>query len=113
MSLEKKIEFVRLAYFGTVDFLENGSQSLELIDKAIGEFTLNRHLDGSVSVWFLRSDGGCTGRYEIGSDVRETARKWLSAVISTIGYPESAKFREMVEVELNSNPDDFCLTMSN
>ena len=112
MKFEKQVEFARSAYFGTVSFLENDFQSFELKDKNIGEFTLKRHPEGNVSVWFLRSDGGCTGRYEIGSDVRETARKWLLSVINTIGYPNSKEFRDLVESELNTDPNDFCLTMS-
>lgn len=112
MTLQKKVEFVRLAYFGTVDFLERQSQNFELRDKDVGEFTLTRHPDNKVSVWFMRGDGGYCGRYGVDGDARTTARHWLKAVINSIGYPKSQELREAVEAELNADPDDFCLTMS-
>ena len=108
----KELDFVRLVYLGTVDFLEKESQHFELRDKGIGEYTLDRHENNSVSVWFMRSDGGCCGRYEIKSDARTTARKWIEAVINTIGYPRSKELRDAFEAEINSSPEDFCLTMS-
>lgn len=112
MSLRKKVDFVRSAYFGAVSFIESGSQNFELRDKEVGEFTLNRHPDNQVSVWFMRSDGGCCGRYGIDGDARTTALHWLKAVINSIGYPKAQELREAVETELNTDHDDFCLTMS-
>ena len=112
MSLEKKVEFVRLAYLGTMGFIQNGSESFELKDKAIGEFRLIRRPDNKASVWFMRNDGGCCGRHEIGSDADKSARQWLCSVINSIGYPKAQELRDAVENELGADPDDFCLTMS-